>query len=253
LDATNWSLANPLEFSKELDAEKPAKVYACIVLPSAELPLRPRASAAATVAVASTDIPLGAMSDDDDNDDVVSLDSRRNEKDTPVVLPDEYASFADVFSEEKASQPPELPDAEHEINTGDNKVPFGRLYNLSDHELGQLRDYLAEAEAKGWIRPSVSPAGSPIIFVPKKNGKLHLCVDYHRLNAVTIKNCYPLPLVSEILDRLVGAKYYTSMDLKDAYHCIRLPYTYQRVRPIEDGVPYALRLLQIPCHAIWLG
>jgi len=167
LDATNWSLANPLEFSKELNAEKPAKVYACVVLPTAELPLRPRASAAATVAVASIDIPPRAMSDDDD--DVVSSDCRRNKKETPVVLLDEYASFADVFLEEKASQLPELPDAEHKINTGDNKVLFSWLYNLSNHELGQLQDYLADAKAKGWIRPSVSPAGSPIIFVPKKN------------------------------------------------------------------------------------
>jgi len=147
LDATNWSLANPVEFSKELKAEKPAKVYACIVLPTIELSLRPWASAAATVAVASADIPPGAMSDNDDN--VVSLDGWRNKKKTPVILPDEYASFADIFSEEKASQPLELPDAEHEIDTGNNKVPFGWLYNLSDHELGQLRDYLANAKAKG--------------------------------------------------------------------------------------------------------
>jgi len=139
-----------------------------------------------------------------------------------VVLPDEYASFADIFLEEKASQLPELPDAEHKIDTGNNKVPFDWLYNLSDYELGQLQDCLANAEAKGWIQPSVSPAGSPIIFVLKKNGKLHLCVDYRWLNTVTIKNCYPLPLVSDILDRLVGVKYYTSMDLKDAYHCIRI-------------------------------
>jgi len=220
LDATNWSLANPVEFSKELEAEKPAEVYACVVLPTAELLLCPWASAAATVAVASTDIPPGAMSDDNDN--VVLSDGRQNKKETLVVLPDKYASFADVFLEEKASQLPELPNAEHKIDTGDNKVPFGRLYNLSDHELGQLQDYLADAEAKGWIQLSVSPAGFPIIFVPKKNGKLRLCVDYRWLNTVTIKNCYPLPLVSEILDRLVGAKYYTSMDLKDAYHRIRI-------------------------------
>jgi len=173
LDATNWSLANPMEFSKELDAEKLAEVYACVVLPTAELPLRPWASAAATVAIASSDIPPGAMSDDDDN--VVLSDGRWNKKETPVVLLDEYASFADVFLEEKASQPPELPDAEHKIDTGDNKVPFGWLYNLSDHELGQLRDYLADAKAKGWIRSFISPAGFPIIFVPKKREATSMC------------------------------------------------------------------------------
>jgi len=102
---------------------------------------------AVTVAAASADIPPRAMSDDDN--DVALLDSRQNKKETPVVLLDEYASFADVFSEEKASQLPELPDAEHEIDTGNNKVPFSWLYNLSDYELGQLQDYLANAKAKG--------------------------------------------------------------------------------------------------------
>jgi len=177
LDLTNWSLANPVEFSKELKAEKPAEVYACVVLPTVELLLCPRTSSAAslpfllprkterpcqqaavkiqpktpqtavTVAVASADIPPRAMSDD--NDDVALSDNRQSKKETPVVLLDEYASFADVFSEEKASQLPELPDAEHKIDTGNNKVPFSWLYNLSDYELGQLQDYLANAKAKG--------------------------------------------------------------------------------------------------------
>ena len=73
---------------------------------------------------------------------------------------------------------------------------------------------------KGWIQPSTSPAGAPIIFVPKKDGSLWLCINYHRLNSITAKNCYPLPLVSEILDRLSSAKIYTKLDLRDAYHCI---------------------------------
>ena len=75
---------------------------------------------------------------------------------------------------------------------------------------------------KGWITPSTSPAGAPILFVPKKDGTLRLCVDYRGLNAVTVKNRYPLPLITEILDRLVGAKFYTKLDLRDAYHRIRI-------------------------------
>jgi len=153
LDSANWSLTNPVKFSKELKAEKLAKVYACVILPTMELLLRPRTSSAAfppsliprktkrpcqqvtveihpktlqtavTVASASADIPPRAMSDDDDN--VVLLDGWQSKKETPVVLLNEYASFADVFSEEKASQLPELPNAEHEIDTSNNKVPFG--------------------------------------------------------------------------------------------------------------------------------
>jgi len=74
----------------------------------------------------------------------------------------------------------------------------------------------------GRIRPSKSPAGSPILFVPKKDGSLRLCVDYRGLNKVTIKNRYPLPLISEILDRVVGAQYFSKIDLKEAYHRIRI-------------------------------
>ena len=100
--------------------------------------------------------------------------------------------------------------------------PYGPLYNLSNTELKVLREYLDDALAKGWIRHSVSPAGAPILFVPKKDGGLRLCVDYQGLNQVTIKNRHPLPLISETLDRLSGAKVFSKLDLKDAYHCIRI-------------------------------
>jgi Reverse transcriptase (RNA-dependent DNA polymerase) len=75
---------------------------------------------------------------------------------------------------------------------------------------------------RGWIRESNSPAGTPILFTLKKGGELHLCVDYRGLNRITRKNRYPLPLMSEILDRVVGAKHYTKIDLRNAYHRIRI-------------------------------
>jgi reverse transcriptase-like protein len=75
---------------------------------------------------------------------------------------------------------------------------------------------------KGFIRPSKSPAGAPILFAPKKDGTLRLCVDYRGLNKVTVKNRYPLPLISEIMDRVNGAKWLSKFDLKDAYHRIRI-------------------------------
>ena len=74
----------------------------------------------------------------------------------------------------------------------------------------------------GRIRRSVSPAGAPIMFVPKKGGGLCLCVDYRGLNRVTIKNRTPLPLISKTLDRLEGAKVFTKLDLADAYHRIQI-------------------------------
>jgi hypothetical protein len=85
-----------------------------------------------------------------------------------------------------------------------------------------LREYLQDSLRNGWIRESTSPAGAPILFTPKKDGELRLCVDYRALNKLTIKNRYPLPLIGEILDRLVGAKVFTKLDLRNAYHRIRI-------------------------------
>lgn len=79
-------------------------------------------------------------------------------------------------------------------------VPFGPIYNLSEKELEALREYLDENLKKGFIRPSESPAGAPILFVKKKDGSLRMCVDYRGINKITIKNRYPLPLIAELLD-----------------------------------------------------
>src|SRR5208282_4963432 len=122
---------------------------------------------------------------------------------------------------EKAGILPEQGGFEHAIDTIDSP-PYGPLYNLSELQLAALREYLSDALRKRWIRPSVSPAGAPILFVPKKDGGLRLCVDYRGLNKVTVKNRHPLPLIDETLDRLVGSQVFTKLDLKDAYHRIRI-------------------------------
>ncbi|EED12060.1 gag/polymerase/env polyprotein, putative [Talaromyces stipitatus ATCC 10500] len=96
------------------------------------------------------------------------------------------------------------------------------LYPLSRAELEVLQYYLQENLKKGFIRPSKSPAASPILFVPKKDGTLRLCVDYRGLNKVTIKNRYLLPLMGEILDYINGAKVFSKINLKDAYYHIRI-------------------------------
>jgi transposase InsO family protein len=138
-----------------------------------------------------------------------------------VVLPEEYQQYKETFDDEIAASAPPADGASHAIETT-QEPPFGPLYNLSVKELEVLRRYLEDAVKNGWIRPSTSPAGAPILFVPKKDGTLRLCVDYRGLNKVTIKNRHPLPLISEILDRLQGAGYYTKLDLKNAYHRIRI-------------------------------
>jgi hypothetical protein len=85
-----------------------------------------------------------------------------------------------------------------------------------------LKDYIDPNEKYSWIRTSISPAGAPIHFVKKKDGSLRLCVDYQRLNDITIKDRMPLLLIGESLDLLANATIYTKLDIKDAYHNLRI-------------------------------
>jgi hypothetical protein len=139
-------------------------------------------------------------------------------------LPDRLKDFTDVFSPVNAATlAPNREDVDLAIDVQPgSQPPYGPLYPLSPAELEVLRQYLQENLEKGFIRYSKSPAGSPILFVPKKDGTLRLCVDYRGLNAVTIKNRYPLPLISEIMDRVSGATCFSKIDLKDAYYRIRI-------------------------------
>jgi hypothetical protein len=121
-------------------------------------------------------------------------------------LPQELQGFTDVFSSQSSKSLLLSKTTDHAIDLKDGESPlFGPIYPLSQTELHALRTYINENQALGRIQPSKSPAGAPILFVPKKDGSLRLCVDYRGLNKVSIKNQYPLPLISEILDRVSGA------------------------------------------------
>jgi hypothetical protein len=96
------------------------------------------------------------------------------------------------------------------------------IYSLSEKELEALRKYIEENLAKGYIKPSKLPARYPILFIPKKDGKLRLCVDYRRLNEITVKNRYTLPLIQELQNRIKGARFFTKLDLRETYHKIRI-------------------------------
>ena len=137
-------------------------------------------------------------------------------------LPLEYHGLIQAFEEVECNKLPEHGPHDHEINTGDKAPPFLPIYNLSQDRLDVLKHYLEEMLRKGWIRYSKSSAGAPIIFIPKPDGTLRLCVDYRALNSMTVKDRYPLPLIGEILDRLSGAQMFTKLDLRDAYHRIRI-------------------------------
>jgi hypothetical protein len=94
---------------------------------------------------------------------------------------------------------------------------------LSEAELKVLREYLDNMLASGKIHRSTSPTSALILFVPKPNGTLQLCIDYRGLNKVTLKDRYPLSLMSELLDRLGKANYFTKLDLKDGFYLIHMP------------------------------
>jgi hypothetical protein len=122
-------------------------------------------------------------------------------------VPMEFQQYLGIMSQEVADRLPEHRpyDCKIDLKPGAT-APWGPIYPLSEEELRALREWLKEMEKTGKIRRSTSPAGSPILFVPKPNGRgLRLCVDYQGLNAVTIPNRYPLPLMQELQDRVQGA------------------------------------------------
>ncbi|GBG77256.1 hypothetical protein CBR_g23584 [Chara braunii] len=103
-----------------------------------------------------------------------------------------------------------------------SKVPRGRIYRMSPAELDELRRQLKELTETGWIRPSTSPYGAPVLVVPKKGGTLRMCIDYRGLNAITVMNAEPLPHIDDLLDRVQGCRYFTKIDLKSGYHQIAI-------------------------------
>ena len=141
-----------------------------------------------------------------------------------VKIPDKYSDFTNVFSEEKALVLPERIELnKHAINLEDSKQPsYGPIYSLGPVELKTLKTYIKTHLKTGFIQPSKSPAGAPILFDKKPDGSLRLCVDYQGLNNLTIKNRYPLPLIGESLNRLGRAKRFTQLDLTNAYHQMRI-------------------------------
>jgi len=138
-------------------------------------------------------------------------------------VPPEYRDYADVFSKAKASELPPHRDYDLKIDLEEGaSPPLGTLYSLSPVELSALRTFIDENLATGFIRPTTSSHAAPVLFVKKKDGSLRLCVDFRGLNKVSKKDRYPLPLISDLLDSPSRAKIYTKIDLRHAYHLVRI-------------------------------
>ncbi|RFU81252.1 hypothetical protein TARUN_954, partial [Trichoderma arundinaceum] len=165
--------------------------------------------------------------------ELVALDkalqeAKIKEEDTPEEerlkrIPRQYRKYKKLYNKVLEEGLPPHTEWDHEIVLKDGASPkFHKIYNLSETELKTLREWIKEQLQKGYIRVSKSPAGYPIIFVPKKDGKLRLVIDYRQLNDITIKDRTPLPLITEIRERLQGMNWFTALDLKGAYELTRM-------------------------------
>ncbi|KAL5760844.1 hypothetical protein ACOSQ2_019682 [Xanthoceras sorbifolium] len=130
--------------------------------------------------------------------------------------------FPDVFPEELPSLPP-IREIEFAIDVIPGTTPVSITpYRMAPAELKELKLQLQELLDKGFIRPSVSPWGAPVLFVKKKDGTLRLCIDYRQLNKITVKNKYPLPRIDDLFDQLKGAGIFSKIDLRSGYHQLRV-------------------------------
>ncbi|GJT86527.1 putative reverse transcriptase domain-containing protein [Tanacetum coccineum] len=127
--------------------------------------------------------------------------------------------FLEVFPEDLPSLPPAR-QVEFQIDMILGAAPVARAsYRLAPSE---MKEQLQELSDKGFIRPSSSPWGAPVLFVKKKDGSFRMCIDYRELNKLTVKNRYPLPRIDDLFDQLQGSSIYSKIDLRSGYHQLRV-------------------------------
>ncbi|KAD5508277.1 hypothetical protein E3N88_15980 [Mikania micrantha] len=140
-----------------------------------------------------------------------------NISDYPIVC-----EFPDVFPKELPGLPPDR-EVEFTIDLIPGAEPISKApYRMAPLELKELKEQLQELLELGFIRPSVSPWGAPVLFVKKKDGSMRLCIDYRELNKITIRNRYPLPRIDDLFDQLQGAKCFSKIDLRSGYHQLKI-------------------------------
>ncbi|GJT11607.1 putative reverse transcriptase domain-containing protein [Tanacetum coccineum] len=138
-------------------------------------------------------------------------------EDVPIVQ-----DFPEVFPEDLPGIPPTR-QVEFQIDLIPGAAPVARApYRLALSEMKELSDQLKELSDKGFIRPSSSPWGAPVLFVKKKDGSFRMCIDYRELNKLTVKNRYPLPRIDDLFDHLQGSSVYSKIDLRSGYHQLRV-------------------------------
>jgi hypothetical protein len=140
----------------------------------------------------------------------------------PELVQQVLDEYKDVFEDLPPGLPPERGIGHAIPVQPGEKPPFRPMYRLSPSETQEMKTQIADLLAKGYVQPSTSPYGAPILFVGKKDGTLRMCVDYRALNKITVKNRYPLPRIDELFDKLQGRTVFSSLDLASGYHQIRI-------------------------------
>ncbi|GJS91129.1 putative reverse transcriptase domain-containing protein [Tanacetum coccineum] len=150
--------------------------------------------------------------------EVEDKSEKKRLEDVPIVR-----DFPEVFPEDLPGLPPTR-QVEFQIDLIPGAAPVARApYRLAPSEMKELSEQLKELSDKGFIRPSSSPWGAPVLFVKKKDGSFRMCIDYRELNKLTVKNRYPLPRIDDLFDQLQGSSVYSKIDLRSGYHQLRIP------------------------------
>jgi hypothetical protein len=177
----------------------------------------------------------------------------QNLEDIPIAC-----EFSDVFPEDLPGMPPHR-DVEFIIKLQPGTAPISRgPHKMTPKELAELKVQLNELLDKGYIHPSLSPWGCPMLFMKKKDQSLSLCVDYRPLNAITIKNKYPLPCIDILFDQLAGARVFSKVDLRSGYHQIKIrpedvPKTAFSIRyGLYEYLVMSFGLTNAPAHFMYL-
>ena len=156
--------------------------------------------------------------------EALEIKYRADEDLVRTKLPPQYQEFAALFSRRDSDALPDRrPGVDHKIElTGPNTLTFEPLRKMTDEQLSEAKRYIMDHLHKGFIEPSNAPHAAPILFARKEDGSLRFCVHFRKLNHLTKKDPYPLPLIDEMMARICKAKIFTKIDIQQAFHRVRI-------------------------------
>lgn len=169
-------------------------------------------------------VEISAMDNDLSLEEEMEAKYQSDEAMVQDKLPSQYREFEALFSRRASDElPAHKPNVDHAISLEkENNLTFEPLRRMTDDQLSETKRYIQDNLHKGFITPSNAPYAAPILFAKKADGSLRLCVDYRKLNELTQKDPYPIPLIDEIMARISRAKIFTKLDIQQAFHRIRM-------------------------------